>query len=133
MATTEEILSEAKKLGKLIKEHPAAEKLENLISKLQEDTEAQRVMNDYNRLTAKLAEKEQKGEPIEVDEKHQMTDLHKAVVMNRVLQNLQVAQMDYSDLLRQVDTAMTGEVTPPSPTSTSSEADESTAGQSPII
>ena len=114
MATTPEILEIAKKLGKMIKEHAAAAKLEDAISILQKDTDAQRLMNDYNRLTAEIAEKEHSGKPIEIDDKHKMKDLHNQVVMNKVLQDLQMAQMDYSDLMRQVDSAMAGEMTPPS-------------------
>ena len=112
MASTQAILDEAKKLGELIKEHEAVKKMDKVVKQLQEDVEAQRILNDYNRFSLQIAEKEQKGEPIEVDEKHKAAELHKAVVMNKLLQDLQIVQMDYSDLLRQVDATMMNEISP---------------------
>ena len=139
MTTTQEILAEAHKLGKLIKDHPSVNKLEEAVEALKQDNNAQRTLNDYNRFATQLSEKEQKGEPIEADEKHKLQDLHKAVVMSKVLQAFQVAQMDYSDLMRQIDAAMTAEISPqptqPSQpaTSPSDNTGQSASGQSSII
>ena len=150
MTSTQEILAEAKKLGEMLKGHPAVEKLEKVVKELQDDTEAQRVLNDYNRFALKIQEKEEKAQPIEVDEKHKLADLHKQVVMNKVLQEFQMAQMDYSDLLRQVDSVMMNEISPATPGtpgaagtpgssgssksgSTSESGNEATGGESPII
>ncbi|WP_432798229.1 YlbF family regulator [Poriferisphaera sp. WC338] len=112
MDTTQQILDEARKLGKLIKEQDAAKKLDQAIEALKGDQDAQRVLNDYNRLAAQIAEKEQANKPIEVEEKYQMQELHKSVIMNKVLQDFQVAQMDYADLMRKVDEAMSGGIAP---------------------
>lgn len=97
------ILDAADALGQLIADHPATRKLDGVIKQFDADTDAQRLMNDLNRLNQKLAEKRQKGEPIEVDEKHQLADLQQAVGGNAVLRDLQMAQMDYVDLMRKVD------------------------------
>src|ERR1700746_1656903 len=65
MPTTDEIIAKAKELGKLIASHPAAAKFEETIKKIQGDVEAQRALNDFNRLLQKIGEKEQTGQPIE--------------------------------------------------------------------
>lgn len=108
MANTEEILSDARELGKKIATHAAAAKLEEAIRKLQADVEAQRALNDFNRHMAKLSEKEAAGQPIEVADKQQLEKLQGAVIRNPLLRDLQIAQMDYSDLMRKVDEAMAG-------------------------
>lgn len=107
-ATTEQILEAARKLGQMIAEHPATQRLEDALRRLQQDTESQRALNDYNRHLQKLAEKEARGQPIEVEDKRQLEQLQKAVVMNPTLRELQMVQMDYVDLMRRVDEAMAG-------------------------
>ncbi len=112
MATTQDILNAARDLGKLIATHEAARKFDESIRKLQGDVEAQRVLNDYNRQVAKLGEKEAGGKPIEVEDKRQLQNLQGAVMRNPTLRDFQLAQMDYVDLMRKVDEAMSGEAEP---------------------
>lgn len=109
MASTEQIVAEAKKLGTLIAEHPAAQKLESVLKRLDEDVQAQRTLNDYNRQLQKIAEKEQAGSPIEVEDKHAVENLRNQLIHSPVLRDMQIAQMDYVDLMRQVDQAIAGQ------------------------
>lgn len=109
MASTDEILREARKLGELVSKHEAAQKLERTLDQLQHDQDAQRVLTDYNRHLQTLAQKESEGKPIEVEDKRQLEALQKKVVLNPLLRDLQKVQMDYVDLLRRVDEAMTGQ------------------------
>jgi len=109
MASTDQVVDEAEKLGKLIADHPAAKKLEAVLERLEKDTEAQRVLNDYHRQLDKIAEKEQAGNPIEVEDKQQAEALRKQIIHNAVLRDLQMAQMDYVDLMRRVDQAIGGQ------------------------
>lgn len=106
MSTTEEILTKARELGDLIAAHPATKKMEELTKKLESDTDAQRAMTDYNRQLQTVAEKEQAGQPIEVEDKRKLESLQMAVIKNPLLRDLQVVQMDYLDLLRRVDETM---------------------------
>ena len=108
MATTQEIVQAAQALGKLIATHPAAARFESVMHRLQQDTEAQRALNDLNRLGEKLAQKEMQGQPIEVAEKRQLEQLRARVSTNLLLGEVQMAQMDYLDLMRQVDEAISG-------------------------
>lgn len=108
MSTTDDVLKKARELGDLIAGHPATKKLEGVLQNLQGDTDAQRALNDYNRHLQALAEKEQSGRPIEVEDKRKLEQLQGAVVRNPVLRDFQMAQMDYLDLMRQVDEATQG-------------------------
>lgn len=110
MATTSEILNAARDLGKLIRTHDAAAKFEKTVEALQKDVEAQRVLSDYNRHLNSLAEKEAHGRAIEVEDKRKLEQLQQKVIMNPLLQKFQMAQMDYLDLMRKVDEAMTGDM-----------------------
>ncbi len=109
MANTQEILKAATDLGKLIASHEAAKKVEGAIGKLQADVEAQRLLNDFNRAVQAVSEKEAQGKPIEVADKHKLQELQNKVVKNAVLRDFQLAQMDYLDLMRKVDEAMSGQ------------------------
>lgn len=108
MATTQQILDAAKKVGDLIGRHESVGRLERALKALEADTDAQRAMADLNRHIQAVAEKEAAGKPIEVDDKHKLQTLQQTVVMNAVLREFQMAQMDYVDLLRRVDEQITG-------------------------
>ncbi len=111
MANDEQVIKAAKELGKMLNDHPKVSRLESAVKKLREDTEAQRALNDLNRHLHAIAEKEMMGQPIEVSDKHKMQELQNAVVHNLVLREFQLAQMDYVDLVRELDDAMYGQST----------------------
>ncbi len=108
MATTQEILSAARDLGKLIASHPAAVKFEDIVKQLQADVEAQRLLTDLNRHMEALGEKEAQGQPIEVADKRKLEELQGKMIRHPLLSKFQMVQMDYLDLMRQVDDALAG-------------------------
>lgn len=110
MTSTETILQAARDLGKQIAKHDAAVRLEQAMKKLDDNVDAQRLLNDYNRSTQSIAQKETEGKPIEVEDKHKLKQLQDQVMGNALLGQLQMAQMDYLDLMRRVDQAMSGDV-----------------------
>ncbi|MEM9252491.1 MAG: YlbF family regulator [Planctomycetota bacterium] len=118
MPDTPAIVSQARRLGEMIAEHDAAKRLETALKALDDDLDAQRALTDLNRHLQAIAEKERDGKPIEVDEKRKAEELQKAVVRSKTLRDLQLAQMDYGDLMRQVQAAIeTGTPdAPPPPT-----------------
>jgi len=106
MVDTAQILDAATKLGRLLADHPAMKKYRELLKAIREDTEAQRLLADYSRQMDTIAEKEAKGQPVEVEDKRRLSDLQGRVAMHPQLREMQVAQMDYVDLMRKVDEAM---------------------------
>ncbi len=109
MATTQEILDQAKALGELIAEHDATKKLQAATKKLEGDKDAQESLVSYQRLATQLQQKSMQGLPIEVSEKRELEAIQQAVVHNLTLQEFQIAQMDHSDLVRQIDSALFGD------------------------
>ena len=109
MASMQEVLEQARKLGKLVAEHDSAKKFEAVLGRLKADKDAQHLLNDYNRQLEAIGRKQSQNQPIEVEDKHRLESLRKQVVMHPLLRELQMAQMDYVDLMRQVDEAMSGE------------------------
>jgi len=138
MATTQDILDAAKNLGKLISTHPAAKRMDDLMKRLQGDREAQRVLTDFNRHMQMVGQKEQSGRPVEVEDKRKLDQYQTAVAQNLTLRELQMAQMDYLDLMRQVDDLVGGaeqEGAPPAAGAAGGPgaAGGGAAGPSPII
>ncbi len=109
MAISQEILDAATGLGRLIAKHESAVKLENALKRLQGDVEAQRLFNDYHRHLEKINEKQANGQPIEVEDKRRLANLQDMISHSEVLRDLQIGQMDYVDLMRQVDEAISGQ------------------------
>lgn len=106
MATTQEIISAATALGRQIGTHDATRKFEAGVAKLRDDVDAQRALNDFNRHMNKLAEKEGAGQPIEVEDKRRLEQLQSTLIANEVVRTFQMGQMDYLDLMRKVDDAI---------------------------
>lgn len=108
MTTTDEILQAAKDIGKLVASHQAAKRFHDTLETLRGDTDAQRLLNDYNRHLGSISEKESAGKPIEVEDKRKLEDLQSQVMQHPLLKNLQIVQMDYIDLMRKIDDAISG-------------------------
>jgi len=108
MSSTEEIVELAQKLGALLGDHDVSTGLEKALGALQGDTASQQAIAEFNRFGSELEQKAAQGQPIEVADKQKLESLQQAVVMNPLLANFQQKQMDYVDLLRQIDDAIVG-------------------------
>lgn len=106
MASEQDILELATRLGELIAAHSATKKLESATKAFEADLTAQRAMADYQRFAQSLQQKAQSGGAIEVEDKRKLEQLQKAVITSPLLANMQKAEMDYLDLLRKVDGAI---------------------------
>lgn len=109
MATTEQIQAKARELGQLIAEHEATQRLDDAGKALDNDPDAQRLVNQFNQQLQQLAQKQQAGQPIEAHEKQQLQQTQQDVATNVKVQNLQRAQMDYLDVVRQAFQTVTQE------------------------
>ncbi len=112
MSTTDQIEQAAHDLGRMIASHPSATEYDAASKALSDDRDAERLLNDFNRHLTALSEKQQKGEPTEVDDKRKLQELQQSVAMNVNVGRMQKAQMDYADLLRKVTEIITGESQP---------------------
>ena len=108
MASTQDILDAAKKIGKLVADHDAMQRLQAVADKLRKDINAQRAMADFERLVHAIAEKESQGQPIEPGDKQKLDAMQKTVIQNPILREFQLAQIDVLDLRRKIDEAIFG-------------------------
>lgn len=102
------VIAAAEALGKELAAHPVVQKVDALVRELEADTEAKRLMADLRRHEEALMQKEAAGQPIEVADKHKRQELQQSVAVSSLLGRLQVAQMDYVDLMRRVDELIGG-------------------------
>ena len=109
MANMDQILQAARQLGKLLADHEATQNYNAVLKALKDDADAGRMINDYGRHRQSLAEKEVKGQPIEVADKRRLEQLQDQVSQHPLLRRLQLVEMDYLDLMRQVDETISGE------------------------
>lgn len=99
---TQQIMSEADKLGKLVAQHPAVEKYRQAQKVLSEDADAGRLLNDFNRQIMNLSRQEESGMPVTDAQRRQLEGLQAQLASHLKVKALNVTQMEFVDLLRKV-------------------------------
>ena len=99
---TNQILAEADRLGQLVAQHPAVERYKNAQKAVAEDADANRTMAEFERQLESLARQEQTGMPVTDAQRQQLESLQSRIVSNVKVKNLNMAQVDFIDLLRKV-------------------------------
>jgi len=102
----EQILQEAKRLGKLLAGHPSARAYMEAKKRLNADASAQQLLKDYEAQARKIAELERQTKPVEVEDKRRLAELQSQISANDVLKDFMHAQVEYLDLLRRAHDAI---------------------------
>jgi cell fate (sporulation/competence/biofilm development) regulator YlbF (YheA/YmcA/DUF963 family) len=102
----ENILRLAEGVGQAIRLHPRYLKLVEADGKVSADKAASEAWEAYNRAYAGMVQKSQRGQPIEVDEKHRLERLKQAIASNDTLKAFLRAQADYAELMQQMNAAI---------------------------
>lgn len=102
-ADLQQILSEAEKLGQLVASHPAVEKYKQAQKSLAEDPDASRSLAEFDRQIETLARQEQSGMPVTDAQRSQLENLQARIVSNIKVKSLNMAQVEFIDLLRKVN------------------------------
>ena len=98
----EEILKEAEKLGNLLKQHPAVDRFKAAQKAIADDPEASRMLSEFDRLLEGLGRQEQQGRPVTDAQRLQLESLQSRIVSHIKIKNLNLAQVEFVDLLRKV-------------------------------
>jgi len=109
----EEILRRAEELGRAIHEHPRYKRLMEADARVRGDASAAEALKAYNGAVMKIAEKEQKRQPIEVEEKRAVERLRGAVVANEAIKAFMQAQADYAELMKKMNDAIYSQLEAP--------------------
>ena len=109
-ADTTQILAEADKLGQLVAQHPAVEKYKQAQKAVADDAEANRAMAEFERVLDTLGRQEASGMPITDAQRQQLEAVQSRIVSNIKVKALNMAQVEFIDLLRKVNQAVQGKV-----------------------
>jgi len=114
-ADTQQILAEADKLGQLVAQHPAVEKYKQAQKAVADDAEANRAMMEFERQLDTLGRQEAAGMPITDAQRQQLEAVQSRIVSNIKVKALNMAQVEFVDLLRKVNQAVQSKVVDVSP------------------
>ncbi len=104
MATdTQQILDAAEKLSQMVADHPALARYKQAQKLVTEDPEAGRLLADFDRQIETLARQEQSGMPITDAQRQQLETLQSRIVSHIKIKNLNMAQVEFIDLLRKIN------------------------------
>ena len=110
MPDTQEILAEAEKLGNLVAQHPAVAKYKAAQKSVSEDPDASRLLREFERLLDQLGRQEASGIPVTDAHRTQLEALQSQIMSHIKVKNLNMAQVDFIDLLRKVNQTIQGKV-----------------------
>src|ERR1051325_10202789 len=107
---TQEIIVEADKLGNLVAQHPAVGKYRQAQRSVAEDPDASRLLSEMDRTIETLAKQEQSGLPVTDAQRQKLETLQTQLMSNIKVKALNMAQVDFIDLLRRVNQAIQGKL-----------------------
>ncbi|HEV7300406.1 MAG TPA: YlbF family regulator [Tepidisphaeraceae bacterium] len=103
MATdTQSILDAAEKLGDMLKDHPAIVRYKAAQKTVAEDTDASRLLREFDRQIENLGRQEQSGMPVTEAQQMQLQTLQSQIISHIKIKALNLAQVEFVDLLRKV-------------------------------
>jgi cell fate (sporulation/competence/biofilm development) regulator YlbF (YheA/YmcA/DUF963 family) len=100
---TQTILDAAEKLSQLVAEHPAVARYKSAQKSVAEDPEAGRLLSDFDRQIETLGRQEQQGIPVSDVQRQALESLQSRIMSHIKIKNLNMAQVEFIDLLRRVN------------------------------
>src|SRR3954470_5551577 len=107
---TDQIMQEAEKLGQLVAQHPAVARYKQAQKAVADDPEAGRLLADFDRQLETLGRQEQSGMPVTDAQRTQLESLQTQIMSHIKIKALNMAQMEFIDLLRKVNQAVQGKL-----------------------
>jgi len=107
---TQQILSEAEKLGKLVSEHPAVARFKDAQKAVAGDPEASRLLQEFDRTLDALGRQEQAGMPVTDAQRMQLEAVQQRIVSHLKIKALNLAQVEFVDILRKVTQTIQAQV-----------------------
>src|SRR4051812_1351094 len=99
---TQQLMSEAEKLGRLVAQHPAVARYKSAQKAVADDPEAGRMLADMDRQIETLSRQEQSGLPITDAQRAALEAAQSRVVSHIKIKNWNLAQVEFVDLLRKI-------------------------------
>lgn len=99
---TQEIMDGAEKLGQLVAQHPAVARFKAAQKAVADDPDAGRLLAEFDRQLEALGRQEQAGLPVADAQRMQLESLQSRIVSHIKIKALNLAQVEFVDLLRKV-------------------------------
>lgn len=99
---TQQILDEAEKLGQLVAQHPSVERYKQAQKAVSDDPDTSRLMAEFERTYGRLAQQAEAGMPVTDAQRDQLEAIQSRIVSNIKVKALNMAQVEFVDLLRKV-------------------------------
>ena len=99
---TQQILDEASKLGELVKQHPAVSRYKEARKAVEQDADANRLMAEFDRQIETLSRQQASGMPVTDAQQQALESLQSRIVSHLKIKALNLAQVDFVDLLRKI-------------------------------
>ena len=106
------ILELAEKLGRSINDSQAAAALRQARKELDQHTDIVDTLRQYQEQFGKIQQLEEQNKPVEVSDKHHLQELHDKLIASDVFKKFTAAQMEYVDMMRQVNTTLRKQLAP---------------------
>jgi cell fate (sporulation/competence/biofilm development) regulator YlbF (YheA/YmcA/DUF963 family) len=102
----DDILADARALGKKIAAHPRTKDFLAAARAVAEDREAQNDLKAYQDAVTRIRTLEAQGKPIEPEDKRKAADAERQVAANEKLKAMMKFQADYLELMHRINTAI---------------------------
>jgi len=99
---TQQIMDEAAKVGQLVAQHPAVARYKEARRAVDQDAEASRMLSELDRQIESLTRQSQAGMPPTDAQQQQLEALQGRIVSHIKIKALNLAQVEFVDLLRKV-------------------------------
>lgn len=106
MPDEQELLKQAQTLGQAIASHETVKAFLAASDAVMKDSDAQRLLTDYQKQADHLSQLEMEQKPIGVDDKRKLRDAQTAMAGHPALKTLMRTQADYSYLMTRIHQAM---------------------------
>ncbi len=100
------IIELANRLGKAIADSPQAAALREARQGLEDHPEVKELLRNFREQSTKIMQLEAEQKPVDVEDKHKLQDLQTKLVATEVFKKFTAAQVEYIDMMRQVNEAM---------------------------
>ena len=99
---TDQLIAEAEKLGQLVAQHPAVARYKDAQKAIENDPEATRLMAEFNRQMDALERQMQSGINVTDAQRQGIEVLQGRIVSHLKIKALNLAQVEFVDLLRKI-------------------------------
>lgn len=108
--TPQDLLDAAAKLGDMIAAHSSVNKYKDAQKAVSTDPEAGRLLGEYEKEMVTLVRQEQQGIPVSDAQQQKLVALQGRIASNIRIKALNIAEMDFYDMLRKVNQTMLRQV-----------------------